>query len=114
MQTVTVGCKLPNGLHMDLRGDGGELVKRITLNGANNSEVIGGYGITHNIDKDAFEEWKLRNADFPPLKKGLIFAYDKPATVASQAKEQAELKSGFEGMDPEKPAPGVERAKDDR
>lgn len=113
MQTVTVGCKLPNGLHMDLRGTGGELNRRVTLNGANKSEVIGGYGITHGVDKEFFEEWKRINADFPPLKKGLIFAHDKPASAAAQAKEQAELKSGFEGMNPDKPAPGVERAKTD-
>lgn len=113
MQTVTVGCKLPNGLHMDLRGDGGELVKRITLNGANKSEVIGGYGITHGVDKEAFEEWKRRNPDFTPLKKGLIFAQDKPAAAAAQAKEQAEIKNGFEGLNPDKPAPGVERAATD-
>ena len=104
MPQVTVGCKLPNGLHLDHMG------KRVTLNGFNTSDVIGGHGLTV-VDKEFFEGWMTAYKDYAPVKQGLIFAHDKEANTRSEALEKIDNKSGFEGIDPAKPGPGIEPVK---
>lgn len=101
MQTVTVGCKLPHGLHLDI----GE--KRVTLAGANASQVIGGHGITENVDKEFFEKWLSLNKDSVAVQRGLIFAHDKAGNTKSEAIEKQEEKTGLEGIDPANPGPGI-------
>lgn len=101
MATITVGCKLPHGIHMDLDG------KRVTLNGANSAAVIGGHGITENVDKEFFDKWVGQRKDTPMIKNGLIFAHDRAVNAQAEAKEKAGNKTGFEGLDAEKPAPGI-------
>jgi hypothetical protein len=101
MATVTVGCKLPHGLHLDLNG------KRVTLLGTNSSAVIGGHGITENVDKEFFEKWMSLNKESAAVKAGLIFAHERAGNAQAEAKEKKENKNGFEGLDPKKPAPGI-------
>lgn len=101
MATIVIGCKLPNGLHLDYAG------KRVTLNGANSSSIIGGHGITTGVDKEFWEAWSKLHADFVPIQKGLIFAHDKESSANAQAKEYSKNVSGFEGLDPNKPAAGI-------
>lgn len=105
-QQVTIGCKLATGLIIGI----GE--KQAKLNGANSSEIIGGYGMT-NVDKELADAWFEAYKDFDPVKAGLIFVQDKEANAKAQAKEQAEVKTGTEKLDPKKPAPGIEAKKDD-
>ena len=62
-----------------------------TLNGANSSKIIGGYGLTP-VDKDFFDAWKTEYATFSPLKDGLIFEQANEKSAVSQAKEQEEKK----------------------
>ena len=62
MATITVGCKLPHGIHMDIDS------KRVTLNGANASSVIGGHGITENVDKEFFDKWMSQRKDTEMVK----------------------------------------------
>jgi len=38
---------------------------------------------------------------------------DKEANAKAQAKEQTDVKTGTENLDPKKPAPGIEAKKDD-
>jgi hypothetical protein len=121
--TVFVGCKLPNGLHLDSAdadatpGMAPDEANRVTLNGTNSLYVNGilmpsstGYGLTE-VDADFFNDWMARHQDFPPVKQGLIFAVNKEGDAAKEAKSRADVKSGFEGSDPSKPGPGV--TKDD-
>ena len=117
--TVVVGCKLPHGILLQLdklietKGTDGKTVEtkairigdKYTLNGANSSKVIGGYGITRNIPADFFEEWMKQNADFQPVKAGLIFRQDSLDKAEDQAEEQTAVKSGLEGIDPKHPDP---------
>lgn len=100
MTTVNVGCKLPNGLHLDHQG------VRVTLNGANSSRLIGGYGLTE-VDKDFFDAWSAAYKDFGPLVNGEIFAQSTAKNAEAQAKEQATVASGFERINPEAPGGGV-------
>lgn len=101
MANITVGCKLPHGLIIQVGG------KKVTLNGANSSRIIGGYGLTL-VDKDFFEAWSKEFASFQPLQDGLIFAQDSANKAEGQAKEQVDLRSGFEPLNFDKPAPGVQ------
>jgi CTP:molybdopterin cytidylyltransferase MocA len=74
-ETVTVGCKLPNGLILEQ----GEY--KVELNGSNSSIVVGGYGLTENVDKEAFEAWLAVHADQPYVRKELVFAQAKTSSA---------------------------------
>lgn len=95
MAFVTVGCKLPNGLHIDVQG------KRATLNGANSSRIVGGYGLTQ-VDKDFWDAWVKDYADSPLVKNHMVFAQGTESSAVSKAGEQADVKSGFERLVPGK------------
>ena len=100
--TVTVGCKLANGLIIEV-GD-----KKAILNGANSAVLIGGHGITENVDKELFDAWMAQNKELTFVKAGLLFAHDKATNTAAQAKEQAEVETGLEGVDPGSLPAGIE------
>ena len=94
---ITVGCKLPNGLLLDVGG------KTVTLNGfMKGSNIIGGYGITENVDEELFDAWMLANKEMSVVKKGLIFKQKNPKEAAAQASDTKENKSGLEQIDPDK------------
>ncbi len=101
--TVTVGCKLPHGLHMDL-GD-----KRVTINGTNSAAIIGGHGITEGVDADFFDAWMKKNKDLPFVQRGLIFASEKKADIKAQAVEKKDVKTGLERLDPKKAPKGIKK-----
>lgn len=100
--TVSVGCRLPNGLHMDFM-EPGKPLRRVTLRGTNASRVAGGFGITENVPKDYFDEWIKVNAELPAVKNGFIFSMNKANDVEAKAREMAGEKNGFEPLDPNKP-----------
>ncbi|EOV0647698.1 hypothetical protein ACOIOT_003404 [Cronobacter turicensis] len=103
-ETIVVGCKLPNGLVVEQEG------YTVTLNGANSSNVVGGYGLTEGVDKDAFEKWMEVHKNQPYVKNELVFAQAKANSAQSKANENASVKSGLEGLPQDKPAPGIEKA----
>lgn len=103
MADVVVGCKLPHGLIINQAGH------KIVLAGENSSRVIGGYGMT-SVDKDLMSAWMADHKGFTPVKQGLIFFQESKAKAKDEATEKAKVKSGFEGIDPEKPGPGIEAA----
>lgn len=102
MSTVTVACKLPNGLILDIPG----AKEPVLLRGANHPEAIAGHGLT-DVPTEFWEAWTKLYADFQPLKKEMIFAQGSERSAASKAKERKDEKSGLEGLDPEKPAAGI-------
>lgn len=95
MATVTVGCKLPNGLYLDVQG------KRAPLAGANSSRIVGGYGLTE-VNKDLWDAWVKAYADSPLLRGDLVFAQGNASSAESKASEQGEVKSGLEQLVPGK------------
>lgn len=105
MPQIIIGCKLPNGLILELDD------KRVILNGANSAIIIGGHGITENVDADFWAAWLAKNKGMSFVKAGHVFAHEKPANVAAQAKERASEKTGFEGANPEAPGAGLEKVK---
>ena len=104
--TVTVGCKLPHGLQLDVTKPG-EPVRRFRVRGKNSATVIGGFGITEGVPKDLWDEWQHRNRSMDYVKRGMIFAMGDAASTRDKAKDLAELKTGFEEIDPTKAAPGI-------
>ena len=67
------------------------------------------YGTLASFDADFFDAWLAANKDLKLVRDGLIFAHPKAADATAQAKEFADLKSGLEPLDPDKPATGLER-----
>lgn len=94
MATVNVGCKLANGIILEM-GD-----KKVTLAGANSSLIIGGHGITENVDQAFFEAWIMQNKDLQFVKAGHLFAHEKASNTAAQAKDRANEKTGLEPLNP--------------
>lgn len=112
-ETVTVGCKLPHGLHLELHDAAGQVTDRVTVAGANSSDIIGGHGVTLNVPKAFFEEWLKRNKGSAAVRNELIFAHTNANDVAAQARDNAKNKSGFERIDPDKPDASGKITKDD-
>jgi hypothetical protein len=107
MATITVGCKLPNGLDMRI-GDTIVSLKGF-MRGAN---IIGGYGITENVDEAFFDEWLKRHAHLKVVQDVLVFKQPNIKEAAAQAKDTAKKKSGLEQIDP-KEEKEVEKLKAD-
>jgi hypothetical protein len=105
---VTVGCKLPNGLHLDFN-EPGKPLRRITVKGTNDSHVIGGFGITENVPEEFFSEWLKRNKDMPVVKNGLIFGLPKTESTEAKAAEMKSVKNELEPIDPNVPGHGIEK-----
>ena len=105
-EQVTVGCKLAHGLVIGING------VHARLNGANDSKIIGGYGLTQ-VDKELADAWFEAYKEFDPIKAGLIFVQSKEDNAKAEASERKGTKSGAEKLNPKAPAPGIEAKKDD-
>lgn len=136
--TVAIGCKLPNGLIMELveppAKDTRQLLpapigKRVTLNGANSclvdtpfGKVAAGthkYGVTH-VEKDFAIAWFERYKDMECVKRGQVFILQRQdeKSVAAETKERADdpqTRTGLEALvDKDTRLPkGVTRKKDE-
>lgn len=102
-KTVIIGCKLPHGI--TLRGPNGE---DITLNGANTSLVAGGFGLTH-VDEDVAAYLGAVYEEHSAFQNKAIFdvGSGKVSDVVAAGRELADERTGFEGLNPDAPAPGV-------
>ena len=86
-KTVTVGCKLPNGLVLEVGN------KSVEINGANSSRVVGGHGITYDVDAEFFEAWLKAHADRDMVKGGFVFAHEKASSAKAEAADKESNKS---------------------
>lgn len=121
---VSVGCKLPQGLILELGYsivDGnvvqGDSYKRIVLAGANQHSVTEGAlrtpspkdlrpGITNNVDEEAFDAWVKAHANTNIVKNGLVFKAKNAGEATARANDLTQKKMGMEPVDPSK-HPGV-------
>src|SRR5262245_15898253 len=113
METCVVGCKLPHGLNLDLilkKGADGQPdeTQRILLKGKNASHIVGGYGLTQNVPKEAFEQWLKDNARRKFVRNGSVFMEVSEQRARSAAKERRGEKTGLEAIDPLAKKNGVE------
>lgn len=117
---VTVACKLPAGIrlrsfkmipHREPVLGGGiretEIAEPvgddILINGvavafgmAPRHQIVAGFALTDGVDKDAWDAWHKANINSPMVKNGLVFAYERPDAVVSEAKNRRDLKSNLE------------------
>jgi hypothetical protein len=125
-ETVTVSCKLPNGLvlrvfrtiEVDVPVMGGGVRKETknepladvytvhgwshAQNSAPHCTIIGGYALTGNIPKGHWDLWLSQNKNSAMVKNGLIFAHATVASAKDQAKDGRTVRSGLERLDPNK------------
>lgn len=112
MANITISCKLPHGLHLQL----GE--KRITLNGTMKSNRLGRFftapdncvGLTQ-VPEDFWEEWVKQNETLDMLKNGYIYASTKKKEAFAEAEDKKSLKTGQERIDPDKLPKNVQQIK---
>lgn len=120
-QTVTVGCKVPNGIVCEFRGAIPDEYaafrgKRVTLNGYKPTvvrhkmavDIVGGFGLTHNVDAEFMAAWMKLHASFPAVKNGLIFVQANSDRARGHASERDGLRSGYEPLTKKDMPAGVE------
>ena len=66
--TVTVACKISNGILM------GEDVVILGPNKVQKHMLVGGYAMTHGVPVDVWDDWLEKNQKSTMVEKGLIFA----------------------------------------
>ena len=101
-EVVTIICKTPNGIIMELLDAKGNRVPdspRVLARGANSARVIGGYGVSDNVDKAFAEAWFKRNAKLAVVQNELILIQPKAADAEAAAAERKDEKSGLEPID---------------
>ena len=124
-KTVTVACKMPNGLLLHLQEEytdheqtpnGVRDIKRhrkvgegVTVNGCAmpvgvpnppKKQLVGGYALTRGVDAEFWAKWVEQNKDAPYVKNGIIFAMPNRDAVEDKAEEQEAIKSGLEPLNP--------------
>lgn len=98
-KTVSVACKLPQGLHIHLEGQR----DTVKLHGSASPYAIAGHGITAGVPVDTWEAIQKQYADARWLKGGFVFANGNPQDTADEAADNAGNRSGFEPVDPNSP-----------
>lgn len=107
--TVTIACKLPQGLRVRLENG-----PEVHFHGANSPWAVAGYGLTQGVDVDTWEAVKAQYAEATWLVNGFVFANGDHDSVVDQATDEKDRQAGFEAIDP-KQMPGniqVEGAND--
>lgn len=127
-ETVTVVCRLPSGLVLDLydpedlRTRAGSVAPvmappvpraSVRLAGARrdvrfharDNRLLGLGGHTQ-VDKAFWDAWVAQNPGYLPLKNGLVFAQARAADAQARLAECASQRTGLEGLDPNA-LPGV-------
>ena len=112
---VIIGCKLPNGLIMELIEQPQQknsilpapVGKRVKLNGANTLRLVGvnsalhGHGET-KVDEDFWNEWYKRNKDAAFITSGSIFMVKTADAFASESKDRLGVRTNLEPLDARK------------
>lgn len=134
MATVTVGCKLPNGIYLrkfrmvkrteavlgggvreyEIAEPDGEAIKidgyAAPFGMSPQAPVAGGYALTYGVDEDLWNAWLEANKDSDMVRNNLIFAAGRVDHAQGRAKEMASIKSGLEPLDPNNLPKGVQTA----
>jgi hypothetical protein len=136
--TVTVACKLPHGLRLRIfemvdheepvLGGGKKASKvaqpvgdQVVINGnampmvgQPRHEIVGGYGLTHNVNAEFFAKWCEQNGESDIVKNNLIFALKNANAARDKARDGADIRSGLEGIDPVNLPRGIQKGERDK
>lgn len=126
MAKVYVGCKLPNGLIMELITPHemkqsilpGPTGQRVTLNGANSARIAltnpqdAAYGLTL-VDEAFAKAWFKANENAKFVTSGAVFQVGDEKSFTGIAKDQLEaVRTGLEPKNPNEMPAGVEADKE--
>lgn len=99
--TVTVACRLPAGLSVDVRGFG-----VLEFKGANDRRALaladeqGFHGLTTGVPADAWNALTEQYADAKWLTNGFVFAAKKSKDAVKEAVSLGDRDAGFNPVDP--------------
>lgn len=101
--TVTVACKHPHGLHLDVTDTSGA-PRRVTLKGCavpygSIPRLTGGYALTE-VDADHWSAWVEKHKTSSLLTDRIVFAHEKRADAQAKAREQEGVKQIAPPLDP--------------
>lgn len=105
MATITIGCRLPSGVILDLEKDG-QTIKSVELAGQRQAQERSpiiiltpeDYGTTE-VDESFWSAWKDQvGPDFSLLKNNVIFEAKNRTEVKAKAKDAKAQKTGLEAM----------------
>lgn len=105
MSTVTIGCRLPTGLVLEVVKNG--VPTRVELEGQRQTQkrspVIiltpDDFGV-NEVDAAFWAEWKSQvGEDYAPLKSGAIFEAKSAKEAEAKAKDLKGKKTGHEGVE---------------
>lgn len=99
-KTISVGCKLPNGLLCEMGKVGDSNYTVVRLNGSNDATIVGGFGITEHVSEEFWNAWVKKHKGMAFVRKGLVFAMGDVASARDHATDHATTRSGFEALDP--------------
>lgn len=124
--TVTVACKHPGGLILrvfkmedfnePVMGGGFrtsqkaiQMEQQVVIRGpavpfgvVPDFRIVGGYALTEGVPADFWELWLQQNATSDIVKNRMIHAHESTPYMVDQAKEQKDLRSGMEPINPAK------------
>lgn len=127
MSKVYVGCKLPNGIWMEIIKPHAAAVSlvpaaptgpRIQLAGANSVRVERtnpadhGFGVTL-VDEEFAKAWFENQKDSPFVKDGHVFMVASEAAVRSEIKDRKDEKTGLEPLRTDGKEPRLQGVKTD-
>lgn len=101
---VLVGCKLPNGLHLEVNGTTVVLKGRAQFLIPNkdrrfkNPEIIEGDSFTI-VPRDFAEAWFKAHENYPPVKNNMVYMVENRADAGAVADETRDVKTGLEKLD---------------
>lgn len=122
--TVTVACKVPNGLMLQnfkfvempepIQGGGSKMVKRSVPDGdaipvhgpgryhgqAPKTPIVMGFALTKGVPIEHWDRWLEANKDSAIVKNSLIFANPDVDDVRAEAQDHKAAFSGLERMNP--------------
>jgi hypothetical protein len=114
-ELVFVACKLPHGLLVEVGTVGHENYFRQEVAGPNTgirkgkhtSLLVGGYAFTP-VPKDHWEEFVKKHKGAQYLKTRAVYAEATLEGAQAAALTDGQTRLGFERLNPDKPAPGIE------
>jgi len=94
---VSVACKLPHGLNL---GSGVLLAGTAYDRGSGQKapELFGGFRITDNIPRKAWDAWMKINREASMVRSGLVFADADRKALVAKAKASRSASHGMEPM----------------
>lgn len=134
--TVVVGCKIPNGLvlqlstfeqtaepvmgggHRDVRV-GRKIGDKYVIRGTSipfgqvpKYLMVGGYALTSGIPEDFWQQWLEQNKDSDIVRRELIVAHPQMESLEDHCRDNESLRTGLEPIDPQNLPRGIQTAQE--